>query len=60
VDDDELLAEFGITPEKKTVLNDSLQVKAKPINWDMSSSSKSNTDNTITDKINSSSILTPH
>lgn len=41
IDDDELLAEFGITPEKKNVLNDFSMMKTKSINWDLESSKNS-------------------
>ena len=41
IDDDELLAEFGITPEKKSVLNDFSMMKTKSINWDLESSKNS-------------------
>ncbi len=38
VDDDLLMAEFGITPEKKEALNDFSLVKTKSINWDLETS----------------------
>lgn len=54
VDDDELMAEFGITPEKKNVLNDFSMMKTKSINWDLESSKNSslvpNSNNNIQSK----------
>ena len=35
------MAEFGITPEKKNVLNDFSMMKTKSINWDLESSKNS-------------------
>ena len=50
VDDDELMAEFGITPEKKNVLNDFSLMKTKSINWDLESSKNSSLAPTILEK----------
>jgi hypothetical protein len=41
VDDDLLMAEFGITLEKKEVLHDFLLMKTKSINWDLETSKNS-------------------
>ena len=41
VDDDLLMAEFGITPEKKDVLHDFSLMKTKSINWDLETSKNS-------------------
>jgi hypothetical protein len=41
VDDDLLMAEFGITPEKKEVLKDFSLIKTKSINWDLETSKNS-------------------
>ena len=41
VDDDLLMAEFGITPEKKEVLHDFSLMKTKSINWDLETSKNS-------------------
>jgi len=35
------MTEFGITPEKKNVLNDFSMMKTKSINWDLESSKNS-------------------